>query len=107
MQQKVLSSLEFHKVKEQVIQHAASSLGKEKLLELKPSTAIEEITKQLEEVDEASSVIRLRGQVPFGGVTDIRAALKRAEIGSVLSPAEFRDISGLLYAVKQMKNFLG
>lgn len=107
MQQKVLSSLEFHKVKEQVIQHAASSLGKEKLLELKPSTAIEEIAKQLEEVDEASSVIRLRGQAPFGGVTDIRAALKRAEIGSVLSPAEFRDISGLLYAVKQMKNFLG
>lgn len=43
MQQKVLSALEFHKVKEQVIGHAASSLGKEMLLELKPSASIDEI----------------------------------------------------------------
>lgn len=60
MQQKVLSALEFHKVKEQVIGHAASSLGKEMLLELKPSASIDEIKKQLDEVDEASDIIRLR-----------------------------------------------
>lgn len=106
MQQKVLSALEFHKVKEQVIEHAASSLGKEMLLELKPSASIDEIKKQLDEVDEASAIIRLRGQAPFGGLTDIRGALRRAEIGSVLSPSEFTEISGLLYAVKQMKHFI-
>lgn len=106
MQQKVLSALEFHKVKEQVIGHAASSLGKEMLLELKPSASIDEIKKQLDEVDEASDIIRLRGQAPFGGLVDIRGALRRAEIGSVLSPSEFTEISGLLYAVKQMKHFI-
>lgn len=106
MQQKVLSALEFHKVKEQVIGHAASSLGKEMLLELKPSASIDEIKKQLDEVDEASDIIRLRGQAPFGGLVDIRGALRRAEIGSVLSPSEFTEISGLLYAVKQMKRFI-
>nr|WGE05304.1 hypothetical protein P5640_01610 [Bacillus subtilis] len=58
MQQKVLSALEFHKVKEQVIGHAASSLGKEMLLELKPSASIDEIKKQLDEVDEASDIIQ-------------------------------------------------
>ncbi|AVM07805.1 endonuclease MutS2 [Bacillus velezensis] len=106
MQQKVLSSLEFHKVKEQITAHAASSLGREKLLQLKPLTDLSDIQKQLDEVEEASAVMRLRGHAPFGGLTDIRSALRRAEIGSVLTPAEFTELSGLLYAVKQMKHFI-
>ena len=40
---KALSALEFHKVKEQLTEHAASSLGKEMLLELKPSRSLEEV----------------------------------------------------------------
>ncbi len=106
MQQKVLSSLEFHKVKEQITAHAASSLGREKLLQLKPLTDLADIQKQLDEVEEASAVMRLRGHAPFGGLTDIRSALRRAEIGSVLTPTEFTELSGLLYAVKQMKHFI-
>ncbi|MCY9270091.1 endonuclease MutS2, partial [Bacillus licheniformis] len=106
MQQKALSALEFHKVKEQLTEHAASSLGKEMLLELKPSRSLEEVKKLQEEVDEAGTVLRLKGSAPFGGLTDIRKALRRAEIGSILSPAELTEISGLLYAAKQLKHFL-
>ncbi|MEC3605653.1 endonuclease MutS2 [Bacillus glycinifermentans] len=106
MQQKALSALEFHKVKEQLAEHAASSLGKEMLLDLKPSRSFEEVKKLLEEVDEAGTVLRLKGSAPFGGLSDIRKAVRRAEIGSILSPAEFTEISGLLYAAKQMKHFL-
>ncbi|QHZ49159.1 endonuclease MutS2 [Bacillus sp. NSP9.1] len=106
MQQKALSALEFHKVKEQLAEHAASSLGKEMLFELKPSVSLEEVRKLQEEVDEAGTVLRLKGSAPFGGLTDIRKALRRAEIGSLLSPGEFTEISGLLYAAKQMKHFL-
>ncbi|KKB72634.1 MULTISPECIES: endonuclease MutS2 [Bacillus] len=106
MQQKALSALEFHKVKEQLAEHAASSLGKEMLFDLKPSRSFEEVKKLLEEVDEAGTVLRLKGSAPFGGLSDIRKAVRRAEIGSILSPAEFTEISGLLYAAKQMKHFL-
>lgn len=76
------------------------------LLELKPSRSLEEVKKLQEEVDEAGTVLRLKGNAPFGGLTDIRKALRRAEIGSILSPAELTEISGLLYAAKQMKHFL-
>lgn len=106
LQQKALSALEFHKVKEQLAEHAASSLGKEMLFDLKPSRSFEEVKKLLEEVDEAGTVLRLKGSAPFGGLSDIRKAVRRAEIGSILSPAEFTEISGLLYAAKQMKHFL-
>ncbi|MGE6628948.1 endonuclease MutS2 [Bacillus sp. NPDC077027] len=106
MQQKALASLEFQKVKEKVMAHTASALGKEKARELVPITSIEKIQHLLEEVDEAQDVIRLKGSAPFGGLTDIRRGLKRAEIGSTLSPAELMEIAGLLYAVKNMKHFL-
>ncbi|NPC93663.1 endonuclease MutS2 [Bacillus sp. WMMC1349] len=106
MQQKALSALEFDKVKEQLAEYTASSLGKEIIFDLIPSCSLDEVKKLQEEVDEAATVIRLKGNAPFGGLTDIRKAIKRVEIGSVLSPAEFTEISGLLYATKQMKHFL-
>ncbi|MBC5980334.1 endonuclease MutS2, partial [Bacillus pumilus] len=106
LQQKVLSSLEFHKVKEKVMSYTASTLGKERAQDLTPLTDIETIQHLLEEVAEAQDVIRLKGSAPFGGLTDIRRAVKRAEIGSTLSPSELMEIAGLLYAVKNMKHFL-
>ncbi len=106
LQQKVLASLEFHKVKEKVMSYAASTLGKERVQDLTPLTDIETIKHLLEEVAEAQDVIRLKGSAPFGGLTDIRRGVKRAEIGSTLSPSELMEIAGLLYAVKNMKHFL-
>ncbi|MDM5299016.1 endonuclease MutS2 [Bacillus pumilus] len=106
MQQKVLASLEFHKVKEKVMSYTASTLGKEKAQDLTPLTDIDAIQHLLEEVAEAQDVIRLKGSAPFGGLTDIRRGIKRAEIGSTLSPSELMEIAGLLYAVKNMKHFL-
>ncbi|EMI12526.1 recombination and dna strand exchange inhibitor protein [Bacillus stratosphericus LAMA 585] len=106
LQQKVLASLEFHKVKEKVMSYTASTLGKEKAQDLTPLTDIESIQHLLEEVAEAQDVIRLKGSAPFGGLTDIRRGVKRAEIGSILSPAELMEIAALLYTTKNMKHFL-
>ncbi|NQD50222.1 endonuclease MutS2, partial [Bacillus altitudinis] len=106
LQQKVLASLEFHKVKEKVMSYTASTLGKEKAQDLIPLTDIESIQHLLEEVAEAQDVIRLKGSAPFGGLTDIRRGVKRAEIGSILSPSELMEIAALLYTTKNMKHFL-
>jgi DNA mismatch repair protein MutS2 len=106
LQQKALLSLEFQKVKEQAKIHASSSLGKEMLDSLMPSQSAEEVRKWQEEVDEAMTVIRLKGNAPFGGLTDIRSSVKRSTIGSVLSPAELTGISALLYSAGQMRKFL-
>lgn len=61
---------------------------------------IDEIKKQLDEVDEVFVIIRLRGQVLFGGFIDIRGVLRWVEIGSVFSFLEFIEILGLFYVVK-------
>ncbi|MBD1381143.1 endonuclease MutS2 [Metabacillus arenae] len=106
MQPRVLKALEYEKIKEQLVQHVSSSLGREKVDELLPLTNFEEVVSAQEQTDEAANVLRLKGQAPLGGLVDIRSSAKRANIGGMLSPAELTEISGTLYASRQMKHFI-
>jgi DNA mismatch repair protein MutS2 len=106
VQQRILKILEFDKVKQQLIEHASSSLGREKVEKLMPSSDFAEVVKWQEQTDEAVAVLRLRGNVPLGGIFDIRASVKRAKIGGTLSTHELVDIASTIYASRQMKKFL-
>lgn len=106
MQPRVLKVLEFDKVKEQLKQHVSSSLGREKVEKMIPSTNLDEVIFLQEQTDEAAKVLRLKGNVPLGGLTDIRAAVKRASIGGALNTLELLDIAGTIYAGRQMKKFV-
>ncbi|MBM7701270.1 endonuclease MutS2 [Metabacillus iocasae] len=105
MQQRVMHVLEFHKVKEQLMTHVASSLGREKVSNLTPSSNYEEVVNWQEMTDEATTILRLRGNVPLGGIFDVRPNVKRAQIGGVLSANELLDIASTIYASRQLKNF--
>lgn len=106
MIERVLRVLEFEKIKESLIKHAASSLGREKAGKLEPSYHFDEVVKNQEETDEAAKVLRLKGQVPLGGIFDVRPSLKRAQIGGILSAQELLDIASTIYGGRQIKNFI-
>lgn len=79
MLERTLRVLEYNKVKEQLLEHTASSLGRDKVKHLVPSTDFEEIVEMQDTTDEAAKVIRLKGSAPLGGITDIRSNVKRAK----------------------------
>lgn len=106
MQSRIFHVLEFNKVKEQLQKKVASSLGREKVANLIPSTQYEEVVKWQEATDEATTVLRLRGNVPLGGIFDVRPSVKRAEIGGTLSSNELLDVASTIYAVRQVKQFI-
>jgi DNA mismatch repair protein MutS2 len=106
MQDRVLKILEFNKVKEQLLEHVSSSLGRKKALNILPSTEYEEVNRRQEETDEAVKVLRIKGNVPLGGIFDIRPHVKRAVIGGMLSPQELNQISSTIHASRQMKRFI-
>ncbi len=106
MHERVLKVLEFTKVREQLLEHAASSLGKEKIRQLVPSTDFENVVKLQAETDEAATVIRIKGHVPLSGIHDIRAHIKRSVIGGILSPHELIQIASTIHASRQMKRFI-
>ncbi|UAC47498.1 endonuclease MutS2 [Bacillus aquiflavi] len=106
MHERTFKVLEFAKVREQLVNHVSSSLGREKVENLLPSSKFEEVIKLQEETDEAVKVLRLKGNVPLGGIFDIRTHIKRAEIGGMLSPHELMQVASTIHSSRIMKRFI-
>lgn len=106
MNSKVLKTLEFDKIKELLKQFAASALGHARVSSLMPSVEYEEITALHEETDEAMTILRLKGHAPLGGIFDIRPHVKRAQIGGMLSPAEFVQVASTIRASRKLTLFV-
>lgn len=105
MNYKSLSTLEYDKIIEKLVSFAASDLAKDSLKKLVPMTDIHAINAALSETSDALSRIYAKGCVSFGGIHDIRASVKRLEIGSALSIIELLNISSLLTAAARIKNY--
>ncbi|RHW40689.1 endonuclease MutS2 [Neobacillus notoginsengisoli] len=106
MQERTLKVLEFFKVREQLIAHASSALGRDKISKMIPSSDFAEVKRLQEETDEAATALRLKGNVPLSGIHDIRAHVKRAVIGGALSPSELVQIASTISASRQIKRFI-
>lgn len=105
MNAKVLKTLEYHKIIDQLTNLAGSLPGKELCKNLLPSSDIEEIRTLQSETSMALSRIYQKGSLSFSGVTDIRGSLKRLEIGSILSPQELLRICKLLETCSRVKAY--
>ncbi|RXI98748.1 endonuclease MutS2 [Anaerobacillus alkaliphilus] len=93
-------------MKNQLIEHVSSSLGKRKVAELQPMVNIDEIQHAQNSTFEGTKVLRLKGQVPLGGIRDIIASVKRAQIGGMLNEMELLDISSTVYGGRRFKKFI-
>lgn len=104
--ERALKTLEYYKIREEVSKYCTSSIGKSHIEALVPSVDYAKVTKLLEEMDEGLTVLRLRGNVPMGGITDIRPHAKRAQIGGMLSPMELMETASTIRASKILRQFL-
>ena len=105
MNYKSLSTLEYNKIIEKLVSFASSDMAKEHLRKLVPMTDIHAINNALTETNDALSKIYAKGCVAFSGIHDIRASIKRLEVGSSLGMAELLHISSLLTTAAHVKNY--
>src|SRR5690625_219311 len=106
MNDRILHTLEFNKIIEQLNNQAETSLGKDLTNRLKPSTSLDEVIHLQKETDEADQVIRLNQAVTLGVIFDIRRSLKRSVIGGVLTTNECLDVAHTVYGGRQVKSFI-
>ncbi|KGR83305.1 endonuclease MutS2 [Lysinibacillus odysseyi] len=104
--ERALKTLEFDKVRQQVAGFCTSSIGKSAIDELVPETDFDTVVALLEEMDEGLSILRVKGNVPMGGIFDVRPHAKRAQIGGMLSPMELMEIASTIRASRILRNFL-
>ena len=105
MNAKVLQTLEYNKIIDQLVSFASSPSGREFCLNLKPQTDRNRIEMSQRETSDALTHILTKGELSFYGIQDIRPSLKRLEIGSSLGSRELLDIAKLLSAAALVKNY--
>lgn len=105
MNKKVLNTLEYDKIVEQLAKLAGSDGGKKLCRSLTPMTDRDEILEAQRETSDALTHIMTQGPISFQGVTPIKESLKRLELGAPLSMRELLDISSLLACAGQTKHY--
>lgn len=105
MNEKVLQTLEYNKIIDQLVSFASSPSGREFCQNLKPQTDRDWIETTQRETSDALTHILTKGELSFYGIRDIRPSLKRLDIGSSLGSHELLDIAMLLAAAASVKNY--
>ncbi|QSB10502.1 endonuclease MutS2 [Lysinibacillus fusiformis] len=104
--ERALKTLEYDKVRQQVASYCTSSIGKSVIEELVPQTDFDKVVQLLEEMDEGLSILRVKGNVPMGGIFDVRPSARRAQIGGMLAAVELMEISSTIRASRILRNFI-
>lgn len=105
MNEKALRVLEFFKVREMLVACAGSEPGKERCRRIEPQSDIREVRRMQTETADAYRRILLDGSISFSGLTDMRADIRRLEIGSSMSAAELLRVAKILSVAERVKQF--
>jgi DNA mismatch repair protein MutS2 len=106
MDEHTLRVLEYEKITGLLAERAACSLGVQRARELMPTASYTLVTERQQETGEARLLIGQYGQMPLGGIHDVRPSLVKAEVGQTLTPHELLDLVSTLQGGVRLKNWL-
>ncbi|MCB5955858.1 endonuclease MutS2 [Enterococcus sp. CWB-B31] len=105
MNEKILTTLNFDKVKQQMAEYLVTAQGKDEVEKLVPSDDSQVIQSWLNETEDGYKVQRLRGGIPIPKLENIRPHMKRIEIGADLNGLELAQIGRVLSTVNEVIRF--
>lgn len=100
---KTLQTLELHTVLARLAENASFSAGKDAALGLVPATELVVARARLAQTTEARQLLAAKPATHLGGVHDVRSGVRRAQVGSVLTPDELIEIADTLGAVERLR----
>lgn len=101
-----LHILEYDKIIQIIMDMALSDLGRSLIAAIKPSTDLDRITLQLEEVSEAKAILNTTSAVPIPNMNGINNVLDKLGHGTSLRPEDLTHISAMLHSIKRLKSFM-
>lgn len=105
MNEKVLHTLEYHKITERLQGFASTAMSAELCRNLQPMTDIQQINQALLQTNDALSRVIAHHAPSFGGFQDCLPAMGRLKVGGILSIEELLNISTLLDRVATAKSY--
>ena len=98
--------LQYNELKEMVKSYCVSSLGKELLDNLFPSSNIKVVGNRLNETTEARKLLDAENHLPLKGISNIGHLMEKLEKGMILGPSELVAISDFLRGCRVIKKFM-
>ncbi|MBO5682497.1 MAG: endonuclease MutS2 [Clostridia bacterium] len=104
--QKTINTLEFDKIRGMLAALAPTAGAAELARELLPSDRIATVRASLGRTTDARRLADAKGAPSFGSVSDISAALERADKGAVLTPRELLDVGAVLRTSRGLLEYI-
>ncbi len=105
MNEKVLKTLEYDKIIDQLTTFASSEDAKRRCQKIKPLTDKAKIELLQQQTADALSRILKYGSLSFSGIHPIGDTLKRVEVGGTLGIGELLRVASMLETAKRVKAF--
>ena len=98
--EKSIQTLELPRVLELLSGCAVTEEGRERALNLRPMTDLDDVERAQKETSAAVKMLVLRGSPGFYGIRPVAASLQRADMGGSLNTRELLDIAAVLRAAR-------
>ncbi|HEX2951958.1 MAG TPA: endonuclease MutS2 [Armatimonadota bacterium] len=106
MNTRTLRLLEYNKVKDMLLKHVSSSIGKSYIERMKPGRDINVVKGRMAETTEAKLLLTDAGDAPLQGLHDVREAVTRAQKRAILTPEELLDIAETAACSRRLHRYL-
>lgn len=105
MNKKILETLEFEQIKNQLRPYLVSAAGQQELAELVPQSNYDTVTLWQQETTDGADILRLDGGIPLPKLADVTPQLKRLKIKASLNGIELAQITRVLRASMSVQHF--
>ena len=105
MNDKILKTLEFAKITEQLKQLAITRPAKMKAINLVPSSDFAQVELALKQTLAGADILRIKGQLPLTDFTDVRPSTKRLRIKANLNAKELGNLLLVLALANEINEF--
>lgn len=105
MNPKVLNTLEYQQIKQQLAPYLVSAAGQKELNALTPLNDQAAIQLALDETNDGAEVYRLKGGIPIARLADITPHMKRLAIGATLNGSELGQVGRVLKTTRAITRF--
>jgi DNA mismatch repair protein MutS2 len=106
MQQRVLKTLEYDKMRAQLRERASCCVSRERIEAMQPANNAEEVARLLELTAEAETLVYRAGHSPVDDFPDMRECLARIRVALFVSPRELLGIAACMRAARFAKETL-
>ena len=105
MNTKVLTTLEFNKIKQKLQPYLRTDMGQELAQALVPVAKRDQVQQRLDETKDGADLLRVKGGLPIAQLQSVAPSLKRLDIGGNLNGPELAAISRNLQATSSVLRF--